>query len=205
MHNKKKKTKKSLRSLRKAGSIFRMSEALCLGIHRRDLYRLRDEGELEMLSRGLYRFKEGPEPSHPDFIPAAKKVPQGVICIISALAFHGITTQIPHFVYLAIPRNAYKPTISYPPMRYFWYSEKLLQTGVEVHHMDGFTFKIFDVEKTLVDCVKFRNKIGMDIVLEALKMYWRRGKPNINKLMAYAKLFRVAHILRPIMETIISD
>lgn len=205
MRNKKKKTKKSLRSLHKSGSIFRMSEALRMGIHRRDLYRLRDEGELEMLSRGLYRFKEGPESSYPDFIPAAKKVPQGVICLISALAFHGITTQIPHFVYLAIPRSAYKPTISYPPMRYFWFSEKLLTTGVEKHHMAGFTFKIFDVEKTLVDCVKFRNKIGMDVVIEALKMYWRRGKPNINKLMAYAKLFRVEHVLRPIMETIISD
>lgn len=205
MPKKTKKLKKAIHSLRKAGGVFRMSEALRLGIHRRDLYKLRDNGKLEMLSRGLYRLKEGPEPSLPDFIPAAKKVPQGVICLISALAFHRITTQIPHFVYLAIPRNAYKPTISYPPMRYFWYSEKLLITGVEKHRVDGFTFKIFDVEKTLIDCIKFRNKIGMDVVLEALKMYWRLGKPNINKLMAYAKLFRVEHILRPIMETIISD
>ena len=201
----KKNLNKALQSLRKTGGVFRMSEALRLGIHRRDLYKLRDDGKLEMLSRGLYRLKEGPEPSLPDFIPAAKKVPQGVICLISALAFHRITTQIPHFVYLAIPRKAYKPTISYPPMRYFWYSEKLLITGVEKHQMDGFTFKIFDVEKTLIDCIKFRNKIGMDVVLEALKMYWRRGKPNINKLMAYAKLFRVENVLRPIMETIISE
>lgn len=205
MAKKNKKLKMTLRSLRNAGGIVRMSEALRLGIHRRDLYKLRDAGELEMISRGLYKLKDAPEPSLPDFIPAAKKVPQGVICLISALAFHEITTQIPHFVYLAIPRSAYKPTISYPPMRYFWYSEKLLKTGVEVHRMNGFIFKTFDVEKTLIDCVKFRNKIGMDIVLEALKMYWRRGSTNINKLMAYAKLFRVEHILKPIMETIISD
>jgi len=205
MTKKNKKLKTILRSFVKAGGILRMSEAVRLGIHRRDLYKLRDEGKLEMISRGLFRLKEVPEPSLPDFIPAAKKVPQGVICLISALAFHEITTQIPHFVYLAIPRNAYKPTILHPPMRYFWYSEKLLTTGVEKHRIDGFTFKIFNIEKTLVDCVKFRNKIGMDIVLEALKMYWRRRKTNINKLMDYAKLFHVEHILRPIMETIISD
>jgi len=205
MRKKNKKLQITLRSLRKAGGIVRLSEALRLGIHRRDFYKLRDAGELEMISRGLYRLKECSEPSLPDFIPAAKKVPHGVICLISALAFHEITTQIPHFVYLAIPRSAYKPTISYPPMRYFWYSEKLLKTGVEVHRMNGFIFKIFDVEKTLIDCVKFRNKIGMDIVLEALKMYWRRSSTNINKLMAYAKIFRVEHILKPIMETIISD
>jgi len=201
---KNKKLKKTLQSFRKAGGILRMSEAVRLGIHRRDLYKLRDSGKLEMISRGLYRLKEGPEPSLPDFIPAAKKVPQGVICLISALAFHEITTQIPHFVYLAIPLKAYKPTISYPPMRYFWYSKKLLTTGVEKHRIAGFTFKIFDIEKTLVDCVKFRNKIGTDIVLEALKMYWRRKNSNINKLMDYAKLFRVEHVLRPVMETIIS-
>lgn len=206
MAKKNKKPKKSARrSLRKTGGVFRMSEALHLGIHRRELYKLRDEGELEILSRGLYRLKEEAEPEFPDFIPAAKKVPQGVICLISALAFHEITTQIPHFVYLAIPKNAYKPTIAHPPMRYFWYSEKMLTTGVEKHHMDGITFKVFNIEKTLVDCVKFRNKIGMDVVLEALKMYWRRGNTNINKLMAYAKLFRVTHILKPIMETIVSD
>ncbi len=205
MAKKNKKAKNPLQSFRKAGGVLRMSEALRLGVHRRELYQLLDDGELEMLDRGLYRLREGPEPLFPDFIPAAKKVPQGVICLISALAFHEITTQIPHFVYLAIPRSAYQPTISHPPMRYFWYSEKLLSTGVERHLIDGLTFKIFDVEKTLVDCIKFRNKIGMDIVLEALKMYWRRGGTNINKLMKYAKLFRVEHILKPIMETITSD
>jgi predicted transcriptional regulator of viral defense system len=188
-----------------AGGVLRMAEALHLGIHRRELYHLRDSGQLEVLSRGLYRLKSTKEAQFPDFIPAAKKVPRGVICLISALAFHGITTQIPHFVYLAIPRNAYKPTISHPPMRYFWYSEKMLKTGVLRHHVVGCSFKIFNLEKTLIDCVKYRNKIGMDVVLEALKMYWRRGKPNLNKLMDYARLFRVERVLKPIIETIISE
>jgi len=200
-----KKLKKTIRAFRKAGGILRMSEALRLGIHRRDLYQLRDGGELEMLGRGLYRLKDASEPMLPDFILVAKKVPQGVICLISALAYHEITTQIPHFVYLAIPRNAYKPTISQPPMRYFWYSEKMLKTGVEEYRIDGCDIKIFDIEKTLIDCVKYRNKIGMDVVLEALKMYWKRRETNINKLMKYAKLFRVERILKPIMEAIVSS
>ncbi len=181
-----------------------MSEAMSLGIHRRELYILRDKGELEVISRGLYRLREMPEPSLPDFIPVAKKIPNGVICLISALSFHEITTQIPHFVYVAIPSTAHKPAISYPPMRYFWYSKKLLASGIEEHRMDGCSIKIFDVEKTLIDCVKFRNKIGMDVVLEALKMYWHSKKTNLDKLFEYAKLFRVEKILKPIMEAIVS-
>lgn len=181
-----------------------MSEAIVLGIHRRELYALRDRGDLEAISRGLYRLIDMPDPSLPDFIPVAKKIPGGVICLISALAFHEITTQIPHFVYVALPSQAHKPAISYPPMRYFWYSQKLLATGIQEHSVDGCTFKIFDVEKTLIDCVKFRNKIGMDIVLEALKMYWQSRNTNLNKLFEYAKLFRVEKILKPIMETIVS-
>lgn len=145
-----------------------------------------------------------PAPSLPDFIPVAKKIPHGVICLISALAFHEITTQIPHFVYVALPSQAHKPSISHPPMRYFWYSQKLLSTGVQQYSMDGCNIMIFDVEKTLIDCVKFRNKIGMDVVLEALKMYWLSRKANLEKLFEYAKLFRVEKILKPIMETIVS-
>lgn len=181
-----------------------MSEAIALGIHRRELYALRDQGDLEVINRGLYRLTSMPEPSLPDFLPAAKRISNGVICLISALAFHEITTQIPHFVYVALPSDAHRPAISYPPMRYFWYTKKLLTTGIEEHSIDGCVIKIFDVEKTLVDCVKFRNKIGMDIVLEALRMYWQSGKTNLDKLFEYAKLFRVDKILKPIMEAIVS-
>ena len=201
----KKKIEKAIAIFRKAGGILKFFEAVEAGIHRRELYFLRDHGTLEVLHRGLYRLKEMPDLALPDFIPVSKRIPEGVICLISALAFHEMTTQIPHFVYVALPRSAHKPTISYPPMRYFWYSEKTLKTGVEIHHIDGCNIKIFNIEKTLVDCVKFRRKIGMDVVLEALKMYWRSRKTNINQLMAYAKLLRVEKILKPIMETISSE
>jgi len=201
---KKQKIEIAVEEFEKAGGILTMSEALRCGIHRRELYLLRDRGDLELLSRGVYRLVSMPEPSLPDFIPVAKKIPTGVICLISALAIHEITTQIPHFVYVALPNDAHKPAISYPPMRYFWYSKKLLEIGVEERRIDGCTVKIFDVEKTLIDCVKFRNKIGLDIVLEALKMYWYKGNANLDKLFHYAKLFRVEKILKPIMETIVS-
>ena len=105
------KIEEAVEAFRKAGGILTMSEAIQLGIHRRQLYALRDCGQLEVISRGLYRLIEMPEPSLPDFIPIAKKVPQGVICLISALAFHEITTQIPHFVYVALPSDAHKPVI----------------------------------------------------------------------------------------------
>ncbi len=195
----------AIQIFRDAGGILKMSDALRLGIHRRELYWLRDTGKLEVISRGLYRLIEMPEPSLPDFIPVAKKIPNGVICLISALAFHEMTSQIPHFIYVALPHKAHKPSISYPPMRYFWYTETLLTTGVQEYSMDGCRFKIFDIEKTLIDCVKFRNKIGWDIVLEALKLYWRSGKPNLDKLFSYAKMFRVHRFLKPIMETIIHE
>lgn len=201
---KKSKLELAIAAFREAGGILTMSEAIKLGIHRRELYTLRDQGELEVISRGLYRLIDMPDPSLPDFIPVAKKIPHGVICLISALAFHEITTQIPHFVYVAFPSQAHKPSISHPPMRYFWYSQTLLSTGVQEHSIDGCTVMIFDVEKTLVDCVKFRNKIGMDVVLEALKIYWHSRKTNLEKLFEYAKLFRVEKILKPIMQTIVS-
>lgn len=202
--NKKSKIAQAIATFKEAGGILSMSEAIKLGIHRRELYQLRDQGNLEVISRGLYRLADMPDPSLPDFIPVSKKIPNGVICLISALAFHEITTQIPHFVYVALPSQTHKPVISYPPMRFFWYNKKLLTTGVEEHFIDGCPIRIFNIEKTLVDCVKFRNKIGIDVVLEALKMYWRKGKTNLDQLFEYAKIFRVEKTLRPIMETIVS-
>ena len=201
---KKSKLESAIAAFRKAGGILTMSEAMAVGIHRRELYALRDRGDLEVISRGLYRLIDMPDPSLPDFIPVAKKKQQKKKSHKTAQAKQKKTTQIPHFVYVALPSQAHKPAISHPPMRYFWYSQKLLSTGVEEHSIDGCAIMIFDVEKTLVDCVKFRNKIGMDVVLEALKMYWHSRKTNLEKLFEYAKLFRVEKILKPIMETIVS-
>jgi predicted transcriptional regulator of viral defense system len=195
---------KAIELFKKNQGLLRTAEAMRLGIHPRIIYQLRDEGLLEQLAKGVYRLVEVPDFSEPDLVLVSKKIPQAVICLISALAYHEITTQIPHFVYIAIPTKSRQSRLNYPPIRYFHYSENVYNAGVETILIGGYPIKIFNIEKTLADCVKFRNKIGIDIVIEALKMYWRRKGTKIDKLYEYAKLNRVEKILQPIMETIVS-
>jgi predicted transcriptional regulator of viral defense system len=135
----------------------------------------------------------------------AKRIPQGIVCLISALAYYELTTQIPLFVYIALPRTSRLPKPSYPPLRYFWYSKNAYESGVETILVSGFPVRIYNVEKTLADCLKFRQKIGMDAVLEAFKEYWRKGRTDLDKLYDYAKICRVEKVLQPIIETIVSQ
>ncbi len=185
--------------------LLRTHEALALGIHPRALYHMREEGLLETLARGVYRLTTLPDFSEPDLVLVSKKIPRAIICLISALSYYRITTQIPHFVYIAIPNKSRKSALDYPPIRYFWYSDTTYHTGVETIDINGCPVRIFDIEKTLADCIKFRHKIGVDVVIEALKMYWRRRNTRIDKLYEYAKINRVEKILHPIMETIVSE
>lgn len=196
---------KAIKHFKNNQGLLRTTEAIRLGIHPRILYQLRDEGALEQLARGVYRLVEVPDFSEPDLVLVSKKIPQGIICLISALAYHEITTQIPHFVYIAIPNKARSSRLDYPPIRYFRYSEKVYNSGVETAFIGGYPVKIYNIEKTLADCIKFRNKIGMDVVIEALKLYWQRKGAQIDKLYEYAKINRVEKILQPIMETIVSQ
>ena len=198
-----------MQNIEKAREIFkqnygllRTAEAIHLGIHPRTLYQMRDQGLLEQLAKGIYRLIEIPDFSEPDLVLVSKKIPHGIICLISALAYYEITTQIPHFVYIAIPSKSRQSNLDYPPIRYFRYSEKVYNSGIE-NLLIG--VKIFNIEKTLADCIKFRNKIGMDVVIEALKMYWQSKNTNIERLYDYAKLNRVEKILQPIIETIVSQ
>lgn len=186
----------------KKGGILNTAEAIKLGISPKTLYNMRDEGVLETLSRGLYRLVETAEIAHPDLIIVSKRITHGVICLISALSFHEITTQIPHKVDVAIPLKAHKPVVDYPPIRLFWYSESNFSAGIEVHKIDGVDVRIYSVEKTLADCFKYRNKIGLDVAMEALRLYWQRKKPNISKLLKYAKICRCEKIIKPYIEMI---
>lgn len=195
---------KAIRHFKENHGLLRTSEAISLGIHPRVLYGLRDQGLVSELARGVYQLSAGPDFPEPDLVLVSKKVPQGVICLISALAYHQVTTQIPHFVYLAIPNKSRKPSLGYPPIRIFWYSETTYEAGQETVLFGGYPVKIYNVEKTLADCVKFRNKIGLDVVIEALKLYCQRRKLSLDKLFTYAKLNRVEKVLQPIVETILS-
>lgn len=203
-HMKPKKTD-PIEIFRQHNGILRTAEAIKLGIHPVYLYRLRDEGVLESLGRGVFRLASMPDFSEPDLVLVAKRIPHGIACLISALAYYELTTQIPHFVYIALPRTSRLPKPSYPPLRFFWYSKDAYESGIETISISGFPVKIYNVEKTLADCLKFRQKIGMDVVLEAYKEYWRKGKTNLDKLYDYAKICRVENILQPIIETIVSQ
>ncbi len=189
---------------RQKGGTLRTSEALQLGIHPRDLYRMRDERIIESLGRGVFRLVSLPDFSEPDLVIVAKKIPKGVICLISALSYYNLTTQIPHAVDIALPKASRIPKIEYPPLRCFLYSNASYHEGIETISIDGCQVRIYSIEKTLADCLKFRQKIGMDVVLEAFKEYWRQGRTNLDKLYDFAKICRVVRILAPIMETIVS-
>lgn len=145
------------------------------------------------------------------FRPARKTSPQrrrrrrpaGVVCLISALAFHKITTQIPREVSIALRHHTEKARLPYPPIQVYWFSDRAISEGVETHTLDGVPVRIFSTEKTLADCVKYRNKIGLDIVLEAMKMYRQRGRMKIDRLMHYANVCRVERIMRPYLEILV--
>ena len=192
--------KKVIDIFRQHDGILRMSEALKLGVSRSQLYTLRDSGEIERLSRGLYRLSDMPEIADPDLVTVASRCPDGVLCLISALSFHEITTQIPHSFSLAVPRNSRRPRIDYPPVSYHQFSEKTYKAGIETHVIDGIKIKIYSAEKTLVDCFKYRNKIGLDVALEALKMYKAKGNFKVNKIMEYAQDCRVVKVMMPYLE-----
>jgi len=189
---------RALSIFRANGGVLKTERAMKLGIHPRTLYAL-----LERLDRGLYRVADAKPLGNPDFITVALKVPRGVICLISALAFHHMTTQVPHAVYLAIAANDQAPALRYPPLRLFWYSKTVFEDGVTEVALDGIKVRIYSVERTLADCFKYRNKIGIDVCVEALNLYRRRGRMKLDKLEHYAKLCRVERVMRPYMEAIL--
>jgi predicted transcriptional regulator of viral defense system len=185
---------------REHGGQLRMTEAIEHGITRYMLYSLRDKGVIEQVSRGIYRLVELPPISEPDLVTVSLRFPNAVLCLISALAYHDITTQIPHAVSVAVPRNSRVPSLDYPPIQAHRFSNNAYNCGTEVHRMDGVPVRIYSPEKTLADCFKFRNKIGMDVVLEALKLYKERKKFKPIELLNYAKICRVAMVMRPYLE-----
>jgi len=182
------------------GGTLRTREALAAGIHPRTLYAMRDTGDLDQTGRGLFRLAGMPPLSEPDLITVAKKVPQGVFCLITALAFHQLTTQIPHEVQLALPRTARHPRLDYPPIQAFRFSTDSFGAGVETHQIDGLSVRVYSAEKTLADAFKYRNKIGLDVALDALRTYRDRRRPQFQKVLEFARICRVERVIRPYLE-----
>jgi predicted transcriptional regulator of viral defense system len=188
---------------RQHGGQLRMSEALANGITRYMLYALRDRGIIEQMTRGVYRLAELPPIGNPDLVTVSLRFPNAVICLVSALAFHGITTQIPHEVSVAVPRGARMPSLDFPPIRAHNFSDAAFGSGIEEHRIDGVPVRIYSPEKTLADCFKFRNKIGMDVTLEALKLYRTRKKFNLSEVLKHARICRVDKVMTPYLESML--
>ena len=188
---------------RKAGGILRTREALLAGIHPRTLYALRDSGQIEQLSRGLFRLTDAVPLGEPDLVTVAHRIPEGVICLISALAWHELTTQIPHEVYVAIPRGMEAPRIDYPPVQHFWFGRLAFESGIETQQVDGVPIRIYCREKTIADCFKYRNRIGLDTALEALKLYRQQKAIDTGALLRYADICRVRRVMTPYLEAIL--
>ncbi len=183
--------------------MLRTTQALGAGIHPSTLYTMRDSGELEVVSRGVYRLAGISPLANPDLVIVATRVPGGVICLISALAFHELTTQIPHEVHVALARGAEEPRLDYPPIKTYHFTGKAFTQGVETHALDGVDVPVYSPEKTLADCFKFRSKVGLDTALEAVRLYRERRQVKVDDLMGFAAICRVKKIIRPYLEALL--
>jgi len=192
---------KLLAITREAGLI-RARDLAPLGIARVALTRAVRQGQLQRLGRGLYGLSTRPTSAHATLAEVARRVPKGVICLLSALRVHDLTTQAPYEVWVAIGSKAAVPKLGYPPLRIVRFSEPTLTAGVEEHQVDGVTIHVTSVAKTVADCFKFRNKIGLDVALEALREAWREKRMTSDEIWRYAKLCRVANVMRPYLESL---
>ncbi|MCF7933192.1 MAG: type IV toxin-antitoxin system AbiEi family antitoxin domain-containing protein [Spirochaetia bacterium] len=180
--------------------IIRSSQIRELGIHPRALYRLRDSGELLQLSRGVFCLNDYDTTGNLDLEIVSMRIPKAVICLVSALSYHKLTTQIPHNISIAIPKGMKSPIMDFPPLEVYHFSEIPYEKGIEYHTSNNAKIAVYDREKTIADCFKFRNSIGIDVVIEALKIYRQQDKPDFNKLIEYGRICRVEKIMTPYLE-----
>jgi len=198
-----KKISEAIKIFKRKGGILRTSEAIKEGIHPRILYCLRDSNIIEQLSRGVFCLVEMPSITEPDLAIIALRVPSAVICLVSALAFHELTTQVPHKVSIALRKGAETPRIDFPPVTVHRFSKVAYESGIEERNINGIKLKIYSPAKTIADCFKARNKIGMDIFLEALKTYRTKDYFDPDRLFEYARICRVSNVIKPYLEGIL--
>jgi predicted transcriptional regulator of viral defense system len=193
---------KALKVFHDRGGTLRTRDLMALGVHTDVLYALRQEGRIIELGRGLYRLTDAGEAEHPDLALIAARAPTAAVCLISALSYHGITTQIPSAVSLAVPRGSYHRIKMSIPVTVYRFDPKTFLEGLETHRIGGMPLKIYSVARTVVDCFKFRNKVGLDIALEALRLARQRTKLQNRELLHYARLLRVEKPMTPYLQAI---
>jgi len=192
----------ALLELARKRGVVRSSDLKAFGIPREYLSRLEREGILERASRGIYYLPGNDLTEHHSLAEAAKVTSRGVVCLLSALRFHGLTSQSPFEVWVALDPKSHRPIGGGVPLRIVRFSGHALSAGVEAHEIEGVLVRIYSPAKTVADCFKYRNKIGLDVALEALRDYRKRRRASADELWKYAKICRVANVMRPYMEAL---
>jgi predicted transcriptional regulator of viral defense system len=182
--------------------IVRSRDIEAIGLPREYLVRLHRKGKLNRPSRGIYTLPDANVTERHSYAEVAKRVPEGAICLLSALAFHEMTTQSPASVWIALGKGARTPALVSPSLRIVRLSGASLIRGIEDHTIEGVPVRVYSAAKTVADCFKFRNKLGLDIAIEALKDCLRQKKASVNEIYRYAKVCRVSNVIRPYMEAV---
>jgi predicted transcriptional regulator of viral defense system len=183
--------------------VFRPRDLARHRISRTALARMETRGKIERIGRGLYVLPGTTATLNQSLMEVAKRVPKGVACLLTALRFHELTTQAPSEVWIALPRGAWRPQLQYPPLRVLRYSGASLTAGIETHTIQNVRVRVYGPAKTVADCFKYRNKIGLDVALEALRECWREKKATIEELNRYADVCRVSNVMRPYLESLV--
>lgn len=193
---------KQVLQLARDTQLIRSRDLRARGIHPESVRRLEQQGMLVRAGRGIYTLCKNDLTEHQSQIEACARVPHGIICLLSALRFHGLTTQAPFEVWMAIANKARPPKDNILPLRIVYMSGKALSEGIEEHDCAGLPVKVYSIAKTVADCFKYRNKIGMDVALEALRESWYGNRCTIDELWHYAQICRVARVIYPYLESL---
>jgi predicted transcriptional regulator of viral defense system len=194
--------KKTMQYVRQHG-IVRPRDIEAIGVPREYLLRLHRQGKLDRAGRGMYTLPDAAITERHSYAEVAKRVPEAVLCLLSALVFHEITTQNPASVWIALRQGARTPALNSPSLRLVRLSGPSLTEGVENHRIEGVPVRVYSAAKTVADCFKFRNKIGLDVAIDALKDILRQKKASINEIHRYAKICRVSNVIRPYLESLV--
>jgi predicted transcriptional regulator of viral defense system len=168
------------------------------------LLKLHRTGQLKRVTRGIYSLPDSEITEHQSLVEVCRRVPKAVVCLLSALQFHEIGTQLPHEVWIALPEATQRPAIDYPSLRVARLRGEAYSQGIETVAEQGSAIRVYSLAKTIADCFKFRHKVGLDVALEALKEAWRQRKLNIDEVTRYAKINRVAQVMQPYLETVVA-
>jgi predicted transcriptional regulator of viral defense system len=197
------KAARKLLELARHKGVLRVRDLASHGIHPETLRRLHERGFLVRAARGLYLPADLAPMENHSLAEACKRVPGGIVCLLSALRFHGLTTQLPSEVWLAVHRRAWRPRVEDLPLRIVRFSGSAFTTGVEEHEVEGVSVKVYSTAKTVADCFKYRNKIGLDVALEALRDCWKQRKASMDEITEAARVCRVANVMRPYLESLV--